>query len=974
MPYRIRDRRWCVLLLLIAGIVGVVWYLLPERRRPDAEILDEARAAVQGGRFDEAADLIGDVLERNPDSVTARRLAFELAVEQRDPDAALRHLKGMSNRSRLDAIPALEKWGDRSVQAGRLSRAARLFKAIHSIDRTHVVAHDRLAAIMALQGRRQDAEPHVRELIRQSRATIGHLLIVAYGKTEFNFAALNATAGDDVDDAGTQLALALAALRENQAATAAKRLARAVRLDPGLSQAQARLGLHWLDQGNLAKFDEWRSQLPPEIQVRSEIWYVRGRAAEQRRDAPTAVRCFWEACRGNPDSIAALTHLIRQLAAVDEGSRTGPFRERLALLDRLAQVAAKINDQRDNIEYLRTAATTSEQLQRYWEAAGWWRVISLHPEHVAEARRHIERLQPFLQPRSEAQPLAANPAARIDLSGYPLNEPDGRAKSVQFVLKQPAEGDVAFRDDAASAGLRFRFQNGMNRDIGMRMYEFTGGGIGVVDFDADGWPDVALTQGGSLVSPTAPPHDKLFRNTGDGRFVDVTSKAKFGGRLYGQGVAVGDVDQDGLPDVFVANIGRNQLFRNNGDGTFTDVTAGSGIAGERWSTSCVIADFSGDGLPDIYVVNYLADRSAYVKLCQWFENADKKPPNCSPNRFASEQDRLYLNLGDGTFRDVTETSGIAVANGKGLGVVAADFEGTGRLNLFVANDGVANFYFRNSGKHAPLEAWWSERALLAGAAYDNAGSPQACMGIAAEDLDGNGLIDLFVTNFYKESNTLYLQSGAGAFEDATRRWNLRNPSFLMLGFGTQFLDADSDGAPDLVVANGHLTEVGGTPYRMHTQIFRNRGPDRFEEVAGGSFFRRKILGRALARLDWNRDGRDDFIVLPLDTNLALLTNTSTTRNHTISIDLRARHSSRDAVGTRVVLESGDRRWVKQLTAGDGYQVSNQRRLVVGLGERKQVDRVTVEWMSGTRDVYRGLRAGREYLMVEGDAIPRELPR
>jgi hypothetical protein len=313
-------------------------------------------------------------------------------------------------------------------------------------------------------------------------------------------------------------------------------------------------------------------------------------------------------------------------------------------------------------------------------------------------------------------------------------------------------------------------------------------------------------------------------------------------------------------------------------------------------------------------------------------------------------------------------------DGKGLGIVAADFDGAGRLNLFVANDAAANFYFVNQTAAPGEDISLSNRALITGLAYSGEGLPQACMGVAADDADGDEQLDLFVTNFYDQSNTLYLRQPGDLFVDATREANLRTPSFHLLGFGTQFLDGDLDGWPDLVITNGHVLDHShkGIPYAMRPQYMRNRGSGRFEEISAsslGAFFQREFLGRGLARLDWNRDGREDFVVSHINAPAALVTNQTVGAGHFLAVQLRGVTSNRDAIGATVRLQVAGRVLCRQLTAGDGYQASNQRQLIFGLGDGQQIGALTVRWPSGIEQTFEGLAADREILLVEGNATP-----
>jgi tetratricopeptide (TPR) repeat protein len=974
------------MLCLAALIVGVTAYVWPRGEPSDAETLAAAQTALRDGRYAEAEELASGVLQRDSESRTARRIAFEAALQARRLEPAFEHFGKLPGDLRAPHLNTLIEWGSESVDAGRVSAAERLFRMVLAIDPGHVVANDRVASLLAMQGRHEETEPFVRELIRQSRCTPGHLLFLSYQHTDFQLPSLTAKR-ELPDDAGAHLAAGMMALERKATDEANRNLREAVRLDPDLREAWVRLGQISLDSGDGPGFQDWWTRLPEKHRDSAGIWRLRGLWAVQQGRPEGAARCFWEAGRRNPDDLTVNSRLAGLLASIGDGTNAEAFESRAALLRSLSLVSRQINDDRSLAEPMEQAAELCEKLGRPWEAAGWWLLVSQRRRDDGRAREELVRLQSKLQESPDAEFAAANPARQIDLSRFPPPElPGGTVRPTPKHPSATGRSHVAFRDRAAETGLRFRYESGMLEKIGMRMYEFTGGGIGVIDFDGDGWPDVVFTQGGTLIPEKDQPPDavrpihndgdRLFRNLGGERFEDVTEFAGLGGKLYGQGVAVGDFDNDGFPDLLVANIGENRLYRNNGDGTFTDATQSAGLSGERWSTSCTIADVDGDGLPDLYVVNYLSDPEEYKKVCHWIQDGSRKPPNCSPDRFAAEQDRLYRNLGDGRFEDVTATSGIMLPNGKGLGIVAADFDRSGKLSLFVANDGEPNFYFVRDASPGDSKRLFRDAAVAAGLAVDRDGETQACMGVAVDDADGNGLLDLFITNFYRQSNTLYQQEAAGQFIDATRPAGLRDPSYDLLGFGAQFLDAELDGLPDLVLTNGHVTDVShvdsSIPYRMRSQFFRNLGGGRFRELRDpplGRYFERKVIGRALARLDWNRDGRDDFAVLHLDSDVALLTNETKSTGRFLAVQLSGTKSPRDAVGTRVVVEAGGKRWEKQLTAGDGYQVSNHRQIIFGLGERETIDALTVHWISGRTQQFANLPVDREILLIEGRPEP-----
>src|SRR5262245_32059082 len=380
------------------------------------------------------------------------------------------------------------------------------------------------------------------------------------------------------------------------------------------------------------------------------------------------------------------------------------------------------------------------------------------------------------------------------------------------------------------------------------------GGVAFIDYDLDGDPDLFAVNGHSdsmLARDPGREGDRLFRNDGRGRFEDVTAAAGGGDARYGFGAAVGDYDNDGDPDLLVTNFGRNTLYRNGGDGRFADITGAAGLREEGFNTSAAWADLDRDGDLDLYIARYLRYRPGTSRRC----SEGGVPVYCHPSLFPGEPDLLYLNRGDGTFREIGEAAGIGRGGedeGKGLGVVAFDYDRDGWLDVFVANDGTPNYLFRNRGNLT-----FSEEAQAMGVALSAEGRALAGMGVDLGDVDGDGQTDLHITNFSHELESLYFNRGANGFEDRARRNGLES-TFLTLGFGTLFLDLDLDGDEDLVTANGHFDDLidssprrNGTSYRQRPGLFLNRGDGRFEEAAarGGPFFAEAVVGRGLARAD-----------------------------------------------------------------------------------------------------------------------------
>ncbi len=532
-----------------------------------------------------------------------------------------------------------------------------------------------------------------------------------------------------------------------------------------------------------------------------------------------------------------------------------------------------------------------------------------------------------------------------------------------------------FADDADAVGLRFTYDNGAS--LIRQLPEQSGGGVALLDYDGDGWLDVYCVQGGPF--PPRPdrrsPGDRLFRNKGAGRFEDVTARAGIAAfpRGYGHGVTVGDYDGDGDSDLFITRWRAYALYRNNGDGTFGDVTESAGLGGDRgWPTSAALADLDGDGDLDLYVCHYVAWDAENPHLC--------RDPNsgayiaCNPRETPSEADRLYRNDG-GRFVDVTGPAGIVDGDGRGLGVVAADLDDDGRLDLFVANDLSANYLFRNLGGMR-----FEEVGQLAGVASNASGGYQAGMGIAAGDLDGDGRIDLAVTNFFGESTTFYRNLGDGEFADHTASIGLAAPSRDLLGFGVAFLDANDDGWLDLASANGHVNDLRPNyMYQMPAQLLLGAADGRLTDVTdrAGAPWQVPRLARGLAVGDLDNDGRQDVLIQAHKQPLAYFHN-RTEGGRSLTLRLTGAGVNRDAIGARVAVQVGGRRLVGWRTGGGSFQSASDPRLHFGLGTAGRADAVEVTWPSGRAESFGCLESGPGYLLREGrgkaDRLPGFVPR
>jgi enediyne biosynthesis protein E4 len=541
-----------------------------------------------------------------------------------------------------------------------------------------------------------------------------------------------------------------------------------------------------------------------------------------------------------------------------------------------------------------------------------------------------------------------------------------------------------FRDAAAELGLRFQHFTGATGDLFMP--EIMGAGAALFDYDGDGDLDVYLIQGTLLdktkqkdalfPAPTTHwPGHRLFRNelvpTGRLGFRDVTQEAGVGYEGYGMGVAVGDYDNDGDPDLYVTHFGPNILFRNNGNGTFTDVTREAGVDDPRWSASAAFLDYDRDGDLDLFVTNYVDFTLKGNKKCY---APTGEPDYCTPAAYHPVPDRLFRNDGHGKFADVTQASGIGAAFGPGLGVACADFNSDGWTDIYVANDGAANLLWINK-----RNGTFEESALLAGAAYSMDGLARAGMGVAAGDFDNDGDADLLVTNLATEGSTLY-RNHRGSFSDVTLEFGLARASFPFTGFGVGWFDYNNDGRLDLFAANGAVTIVEALrgspyPYQQRNQLFRNDGNAKLlvdVSSAAGSAFEQLQVGRGAAFGDIDNDGDLDILISNNNGPVRLLLNEGGVKNHWLQVRLQGASGNRQGVGAKVaVLNKNETPLWRHAHTDGSYLSAHDSRVHFGLGSDPNLQGVLVHWPGGTHEVFEGIRPDTIVTLRQGTGKPYE---
>lgn len=526
--------------------------------------------------------------------------------------------------------------------------------------------------------------------------------------------------------------------------------------------------------------------------------------------------------------------------------------------------------------------------------------------------------------------------------------------------------DVHFIDITEQAGIKFKHVSSPEKKY---IVESMSGGVALLDYDNDGYLDIYLVNSLTvdMVKSKQKTRSALYHNNGDGTFSDVTDKAGVGDIGWGMGVAIGDYNNDGWDDIYVTCLGPNHLLRNNGNGTFTDVTQKAGVDDPRWSTGAAFVDYDKDGKLDLFVANYVdfdvnnLPEFGKGRTCQ-FKGV---PVQCGPRGLKGAGDSLYHNNGDGTFTDVSKKAGVADTDGYyGLGVIASDFDGDGLVDIFVANDSTPNFLYHNNG-----DGTFKDIGFSSGTAVNENGSEQGSMGVTLGDYDHNGRLDLFITNFDDDYNTLYRNDGKGSFTDVSYAAKVAAVSLPYVGWGTWFFDYDNDGWPDLLVVNGHVYPQLPT-YRQRNFVHHNNRNGTFTEVAEqlGAPFLEKRTGRGAAFGDIDNDGDVDIVINNLDGPPQVLRNDGGNAGNSVLIKTIGVKSNRDGIGARVKIISGDLTQIGEVYSGGSYLSQSDLRIHFGLEQRAKIDLIEVHWPSGAVDKATNIGANKMITVKEGQGI------
>ena len=975
-----------VFAILGAFVVGIVFAM-----RVDTEdttlIVQKMKDAYNKEKFDQAVTYAQRVLAKDPKSEIAILIAGQALMRQDKQMEALDYFQRVLDSETPEAAYCHLLAGE--ILCNQLSQFREAEKHIRralQLQPKLAPAYQLLGYILRIGTRNWELIPLELRQIEEKLMTIESMQMLARNeRLAPSLPLVLKGVQENPDDPNVLLGRAHLLRAQQKYAEAEPFLRKAVETAPEIDETHVRLGQILLERGKDAEFLSWQAGVKESVKQHPLFWMLLAQRAKRAGETPVAARCYWEAIKRDPNLQEANYQLGQLLLAMERKEDARPFFDRasklLTYIDlvRKNEVRAIELGGKGDIDMATRTIKASDDLGNLWEVYGWvLMTLDIDKSNMAlqQEATQVESLLKSLEHKRTLPPY--NPTSKVDLTKLPL--PQWKADTAPLSPRPAAPPSrVTFEDQATATGIAFQFFDGSDLKIhGLnRMFQINGGGVGVLDFDRDGWPDLYFTQGSKdLEDHEQTEHlDRLYRNLGGGRFVDVTAQAGLVENSFSQGVTIGDVDNDGFPDIYVGNIGANRLFLNNGDGTFSDVTEESGAGESAWTSSAVIADLNGDSLPDIYTVGFIQG-DALTRICN---NQKKRLDPCMPIEFPVAKSHLWLNRGDGRFEDVSAASGIDLPDGKGTAVVAANLDGAGKLDLLVGNDGNPNFFFKNQVAKRGDRPRFSDQGLFAGLALGADGAPRGCLGLAAGDFNGDGLLDFHGTSLTEESDTLYIQRPRGLFTDMARESGLYESTNLKASFGTQAIDGDLDGNLDLFTANGNVDDINREylPYEMPPSYLKNDGQGYFTPVPAetlGPYFKGKYLGRSVARLDWNRDGREDLAISNVHSPAALLTNTTSHVGHHLTVRLVSTASARDSIGTTVEVTAGGRKLVRQLTAGDGFQASNERILVFGLGQKTSADSIAIHWMSGRQQQLSSVPADEEILIVEGRAEPVVLRR
>lgn len=963
------------LAVVISGLVGCDSDSNDQTPVTKVSVKDEdemlaARRLVSAEKWQQAGDVAIKVLLRDPDNAEAALIAAESALRQGNAERAVELAASIDDQSPL-AESAIDIHARSLFMVGKVSEAADVLLAGIKKRPGEWVWHHRAWALLTRIGRREEASLVADQLCLAGEATEMELNSLIRRTESFP----TQLESDSEIEAYFEPGLGIARWYFTQLEFRKSLQELELAMENGL-KSPAAVALH----GRLLaetqahdRFPSWHAGCDPkEVQRLGDYWAALGTYFFDRRQFEASARALLNAVYQNPTDRSSMQRLAKVFDALGKPDQAQQYRVRGIDLAQCENTSNRLQQRKlpftEHRELQQRIMQQLLEMERPFEVLGWAGLIHSTSSNAKQREIALKRAEIL---RTEGAVKLARESALLGekLENYKLGDAYQRllndksaGSSTQKVVDVVPLAKPHLVDVAAKVGLDFQWYRSLELDESpIPIHESIGGAIAVLDYDLDGWPDLYFAQGsGDPPSANCTRSNVLVRNVA-GRFTDQTALANAEDFNYGSGLAAGDVNQDGFIDLYVGSLGNNRLLINNGDGTFRDATETLGENSPQFTSSLAIADINGDRLPDLFECDYIEMDGAFAlpKI-----GPDGRPSQPSPLEHYAQSDRWFVNRGNGSFQLQKIERDVAVP-GTSLGVVVTDFDGQPGNEVFVGNDVRPNHLLMHLGDEKLGNA-----ADAKGVANGFEGAANGCMGIASGDYNRDGTIDLHITNFNEESANLYLQSPDGGFTDYATRYELKGPSFPMVGFGTKAIDIDRDGWLDLAVTNGHIFDM--TPYdemyKMPPQLFMNLGT-RFEltNVQDESdYWSGDYLGRSMAKLDFDRDGDFDLIINHLDRPVALLENQTETQGNAIQLELCGTRSERDAIGAKVSVRSGETVWSEWVTAGDGYLCSDEATMEFGTGAANTIDSIEVKWPSGSTQTFPGPIEPKRYLLIEGE--------
>ncbi|MCC9604139.1 FG-GAP-like repeat-containing protein [Stieleria sp. JC731] len=931
--------------------------------------IDAALTAQDQGRFDKAIEILQQLILQDPKDYVA---VFHLANAEAGKGNLLNAAEMLSEIPPTDpdsGLPALGVAADWYLELKRFDKAEQRYRQILQLAPQFNIARRRLAYLLNRQGRRYEANELIEQLCMAGDITQDELFALIVESDALY------DAPDQSPSNGTRPYWPIGSLGEARHQFTTQNYEQAaVLLKPSIedgSASQAAIAFYGLVlvEGQLdADFQKWLSFVSEPTKAFPEYWAAIGYHLVREAKFESAVGALAEALRLDPTDHRSVRRMIQSFRSLKNEAAEEAFKTRYKQLNRVIELGNQIaTEETSKYQAMVELADQLAELGRPLEGILW---KSLAFSSVPNQQSQLQQLGVALkQVTSSADAFPSLPTrwCGVDLSKFPkpsvdpsdiVNPQQGLASALPVDL---TEAD--FRDVSIPLGIDHRYKvAASDQKKAFAIYQQLGGGVAALDYDLDGLVDLYLAQGAADAPDfVANESDKLLRHVivRTHAMIDQTESAGLSERQYTIGVTSGDWNQDGFPDLAISNIGINQLMINRGDGTFAVKDLDSEPKLTRCVSSLAMGDVTGDHLPDIVSLNYIDDPA--IARRPKLDLQGNVTASIAPLEFKPQLDDLYRNSATGEHAaTVIGTSQEDACTG--LGIVIADLLGDRRNEILVGNDALQNQLWKANDKNE-----FADVAVATGCAYGAHSLATAAMGIAVADFDRSGSPDFHITNFSKEPNSLYLQDD-GMYRDLSIRFKLETESIPMVGFGTQPIDYNNDGWCDLAIANGHVDDLAhaGEPFKQLPQLFANRG-DKFQslEPATDNYWKLPHLGRAMAMLDFDTDGRQDYVVTDLQDRCSLILNQTNAGSNWMQLALVGTESERDAIGARVTVKGEGHTWHSQVTAGDGYLCKNEALVSIGLGKVASVEEVIIEWPSGRQQTFSGLPINRRSILIEG---------